>query len=174
MAGANVVMGFQIESGLSGIFTEPVVLGEPPQDARDHPGQERHRHIEWLKFLRRIDRETPAHMTLHLIADNDATHKHPEVAKWLGKHPRFNMHFTPTSASWLNMVERFFHDITTKRLRRGVFTSVAELIAAIDDYVAHHNVNPKPFIWTKTARDILQKAIRANSHLISKKNATLQ
>ena len=134
--------------------------------------QARHRHIEWLKFLRQIDRETPAHMTLHLIADNYATHKHPEVTKWLGKHPRFNMHFTPTSASWLNMVERFFRDITTERLRRGVFTSVSELITAIDDYVAHHNVNPKPFIWTKSARDILQKVIRANSRLSSKQNAT--
>ena len=83
------------------------------------------------------------------------------------------MHFTPTSASWLNMVERFFRDITTERLRRGVFTSVPELVATIDDYIAHHNKNPKPFIWTKSARDILQKVIRANSRLSSKQNATL-
>jgi hypothetical protein len=83
------------------------------------------------------------------------------------------MHFTPTSASWLNMVERFFRDITTDRLRRGVFTSVAELEAAIDEYVVHHNDNPKPFIWTKSARDILQKVIRANSRLSSKQNGTL-
>jgi transposase len=135
--------------------------------------QQRHRHIEWLKFLRQIDRETPKDKTLHLIADNYATHKHPGVQKWLSKHPRFNMHFTPTSASWLNMVERFFRDITTERLRRGVFTSVAELIAAIDAYIADHNTNPKPFIWTKSARDILQKVIRANSRLSSKQNATL-
>ena len=135
--------------------------------------QQRHRHIEWLKFLRQIDRETPKDKTLHLIADNYATHKHPKVQQWLAKNPRFNMHFTPTSASWLNMVERFFRDITDKRLRRGVLTSVAELTAAIDEYVAHHNTNPKPFIWTKTARDILQKVIRANSHLSSKQNATL-
>ena len=110
---------------------------------------------------------------MHLIADNYATHKHPVVQEWLKKHPRFNMHFTPTSASWLNMVERFFRDITTERLRRGVFTSVPELEAAINDYVAHHNVDPKPFIWTKSARDILQKVIRANARLSSKQNETL-
>lgn len=135
--------------------------------------QQRHRHIEWLKFLRKIDRETPKDKALHLIADNYATHKHPAVQEWLGKHPRFNMHFTPTSASWLNMIERFFRDLTDKRLRRGVFTSVQELVAAIDDYIAHHNVKPKPFIWTKSARDILQKVIRANSRLSSKQNASL-
>ena len=135
--------------------------------------QQRHTHAEWLKFLKTIDRETPKDKTLHLIADNYATHKHPNVQKWLKKHPRFHMHFTPTSASWLNMVERFFRDITTERLRRGVFTSVPELVTAIDDYVAHHNTNPKPFIWTKSARDILQKVIRANSRLSSKQNATL-
>ncbi len=105
--------------------------------------------------------------------DNYATHKHPVVQDWLAKHPRFTMHFTPTSASWLNMVERFFRDITTERLRRGVFTSVPELIGAIDDYIDHHNTKPKPFIWTKSARDILQKVIRANSRLSSKQNATL-
>ncbi len=135
--------------------------------------QQRHTHAEWLKFLRKIDRETPKDKTLHLIADNYATHKHPAVQEWLAKHPRFHMHFTPTSASWLNMVERFFRDITVNRLRRGVFTSVPELIEAIDEYVAHHNTNPKPFIWTKSADDILQKVIRANSRLSSKQNATL-
>ena len=135
--------------------------------------QQRHRHTEWLKFLRKIDRETPKDKALHLIADNYATHKHPAVQEWLAKHSRFNMHFTPTSASWLNMVERFFRDLTEKRLRRGVFTSVPELVAAIDEYIAHHNVKPKPFIWTKSARDILQKVIRANSRLSSKQNASL-
>jgi len=135
--------------------------------------QQRHTHAEWLKFLKKIDRETPKDKTLHLIADNYATHKHPAVQEWLAKHPRFNMHFTPTSASWLNMVERFFRDITTERLRRGVFTSVPELIHAIDAYIAHHNTQPKPFIWTKSARDILQKVIRANSRLSSKQNAAL-
>lgn len=135
--------------------------------------QQHHTHVEWLKFLRQIDRETPKGTTLHLIADNYATHKHPVVQEWLAKHPRFNMHFTPTSASWLNMVERFFRDISENRLRRGVFTSVPELVSAIDDYVAHHNTKPKPFVWTKSARDILQKVIRANSRLSSKQNATL-
>ena len=132
--------------------------------------QQRHRNTEWLRFLRQIDRETPKDKTLHLIADNYSTHKHPAVQEWLAQHPRFHMHFTPTSASWLNMVERFFRDLTTERLRRGVFTSVPELTAAIDAYIAHHNINPKPFIWTKSARDILQKVIRANSRLSSKQN----
>jgi transposase len=135
--------------------------------------QQRHTHAEWLKFLRKIDRETPKDKALHLIADNYATHKHPAVQDWLAKHPRFHMHFTPTSASWLNMVERFFRDLATERLRRGVFTSVPELIAAIDHYIAHHNTDPKPFIWTKSARDILQKVIRANRRLGSKQNETL-
>jgi len=135
--------------------------------------QQRHTHAEWLRFLRQIDRETPKDKALHLIADNYATHKHPAVQDWLAKHPRFNMHFTPTSASWLNMVERFFRDITVNRLRRGVFTNVPELVAAIDEYVAHHNTKPKPFIWTKSAADILQKVIRANGRLSSKQNATL-
>jgi len=135
--------------------------------------QQRHTHLEWLKFLKKIDRETPKDKTLHLIADHYATHKHPVVQDWLAKHPRFNMHFTPTSASWLNMVERFFRDLTTERLRRGVFTSVPELVAAINEYVQHHNAAPKPFIWTKSARDILQKVIRANSKLSSKQNETL-
>jgi transposase len=135
--------------------------------------QQRHTHVEWLKFLKQIDRQTPKDKALHLIADNYATHKHPTVQAWLDKHPRFNMHFTPTSASWLNMVERFFRDITVNRLRRGVFTSVPELVTAINEYVAHHNTNPKPFIWTKSAADILEKVIRANSRLSSKQNATL-
>ena len=135
--------------------------------------QQRHTHAEWLKFLRQIDRETPKDKTLHLICDNYATHKHPVVQKWLARQRRFIMHFTPTSASWLNMVERFFRNLTTERLRRGVFTSVPELVATINEYVAHHNINPKPFIWTKSARDILQKVIRANSRLSSKQNGTL-
>jgi transposase len=135
--------------------------------------QQRHTHVEWLKFLKQIERETPKDKALHLIADNYATHKHPVVQQWLIKHPRITMHFTPTSASWLNMVERFFRDLTTERLRRGVFTSVPELIRAIDEYIVHHNTNPKPFIWTKSAKDILEKVIRANRKLSSKKNETL-
>lgn len=133
----------------------------------------RHRHSEWLEFLRQINRETPRDKELHLIVDNYATHKHPKVQEWLADHPRFHMHFTPTSASWLNMVERFFRDLTTDRLRRGVFRSVPELIAAIKHYVEHHNEQPKPFIWTAKAKDILQKVIRANSRLSSKQNEAL-
>ena len=134
---------------------------------------QRHRHTEWLTFLRQIDRETPKGKELHLICDNYATHKHPKVKEWLEKHPRFTIHFTPTSASWLNMVERFFRDISENRLRRGVFTSVPELTAAIKEYIAVHNENPKPFIWTAKASDILQKVIRANSRLSSKMNEAL-
>ena len=124
-------------------------------------------------FLRKIDRETSKTKQLHLICDNYATHKHPDVQTWLAQHPRFHMHFTPTSASWLNMVERFFRDLSTQRLERGVFRSVPELIAAIKQYVAVHNKNPKPFIWTAKAADILQKVIRANQRLSSKQNEAL-
>ena len=127
--------------------------------------QPRHRHGEWLKFLRLINRSTPKHLSLHLIVDNYATHSHPEVQKWLERNPRFVMHFTPTSASWLNMVERFFRDITDKRIRRDSFTSVAELELAIELYVAHHNIKPKPFIWTASAKDILAKVTRAKAAL---------
>ena len=125
-----------------------------------------HRHQEWIKFLELIDRETPKDKEIHLIADNYATHKHPNVQKWLERHPRFKVHFTPTSASWLNMVERFFRDLTQNRLRRGVFRSVGELIAAIQEYLACHNEAPKPFIWTKTSRDILEKVTRAREALV--------
>jgi transposase len=127
--------------------------------------QERHRHDEWLKFLRLIDRKTAKQLTLHLIVDNYATHKHPDVQAWLVKHPRFVMHFTPTSASWLNMVERFFRDISENRIRRDSFTSVNELEQAIAQYIEHHNHNPKPFIWTARADDILAKVTRAKAAL---------
>jgi len=133
----------------------------------------RHRHTEWLKFLRQIDHETPKELTLHLICDNYATHKHAKVTAWLKKHPRFHVHFTPTSASWLNMVERFFRSLTSERLRRGVFHSVPDLITAIENYIAMHNENPKPFIWTAQAKDILEKVIRANRQLSSKQNDAL-
>ncbi len=122
--------------------------------------QPRHRHTEWLKFLQQIDRQRPSAKALHLIVDNDATPKHPVVQAWLDKHPRFTMHFTPTSASWLNRIERFVRDISEKRLRRAVFTSVPDLVSAIDAYVGEHNKNPKPFIWTASARDILAKVSR--------------
>lgn len=135
--------------------------------------QQHHTHVEWLKFLKQIDRQTPKDKSLHLICDNHATHKHPNVRQWLEKHPRFHIHFTPTSASWLNMVERFFRDLTSQRLRRGVFTSVPELIGAIEEYIAKHNQDPKPFTWTKKANDILEKVVRANSRLSSKQNDAL-
>jgi transposase len=125
----------------------------------------RHRHQEWIKFLQLIDQQTPAHQQLHLIADNYATHKHPKVKAWLKRHPRFHMHFTPTSASWLNMVERFFRDLTTQRLQRGVFTNVPQLIAAIDAYIAQVNQSPKPFVWTAKAHDILEKVNAARTAL---------
>lgn len=124
-----------------------------------------HRHQEWLRFLKMIDRKTPKKKDLHLIVDNYATHKHPEVLVWLAEHPRFHIHFTPTSSSWLNMVERFFRDITDKRIRRGVFTSVPDLEKAINEYIAAHNTKPKPFIWTAKASDILAKVTRARAAL---------
>ena len=121
----------------------------------------RHRHQEWLRFLRLIDRQIPQDKALHLIADNYATHKHPTVQRWLKRHPRIHMHFTPTSSSWLNLVERVFGDLTAKQLRRGVFRSVPELIAAIDAYIAQCNAQPTPFVWTKSAHEILTKVNRA-------------
>jgi len=127
--------------------------------------QQRHRHQEWINFLRLIDEATPAGKELHLICDNYATHKHAKVKRWLKRHPRFHVHFTPTSSSWLNMVERFFRDITVNRLRRGVFRSIVELIEALDAYVDEHNENPKPFIWTAKASDILAKVVRAQAVL---------
>jgi transposase len=126
---------------------------------------DRHRHQEWLKFLRAIDDLTPPDKELHLIADNYATHKHPQVRKWLGRRPRFHMYFTPTSSSWLNMVERFFRDLTEQRLRRGIFRDVEELIMAIGDYIDKHNESPKPFVWTAKASDILEKVRRARAAL---------
>jgi transposase len=118
---------------------------------------ERHRHEEFLRFLRQIDRETTPDRQLHLVVDNYATHKHPAVKNWLKRHPRFHLHFTPTSSSWLNLVERWFAEITRKRIRRGSFKSVRELIQAIQDFIHHNNENPKPFIWTKRVDQILEK-----------------
>jgi len=119
----------------------------------------KHRHTEFLKFLRTIDSEVPKGLAVHLICDNYATHKHENVRSWLDKHPRFHLHFTPTS-SWLNLVERWFRELTDKALRRGVFHSVPDLIARIEDYLAAHNNDPKPFVWTATADDILAKVAR--------------
>lgn len=117
----------------------------------------RHRHQEFLKFLRTIDREVPGKLDIHMILDNYGTHTHPKVKTWLDKHARFKLHFTPTSSSWLNLVERWFGEITRKRIRRGVFKSVPELITAIEEYINHNNENPKPFVWTKKAEDIITK-----------------
>jgi transposase len=125
----------------------------------------RHRHQEWLKFLKQIDRETPKDQEIHLIADNYSTHKHPIVLRWLARHQRFQVHFTPTSASWLNMVERFFRDLTEKKLSRGVFHSVPDLEATILRAIEQHNIDPKPFIWTAKASDILEKVKRARRSL---------
>lgn len=124
----------------------------------------RHRHQEFLKFLRHLDREMPADLTLHVIVDNYSTHKHERVKSWLNRRKkRFQLHFTPTSSSWLNLVERWFRDLTGKRLRRGVFGSVEELIAAIEEYLRVHNQDPKPFVWTATAESILEKLARCNA-----------
>jgi transposase len=123
--------------------------------------QPRHRAKEFIRFLKKIDRIVQKHLDLHLIMDNYGTHKTPEVKAWLDKHPRFKMHFIPTSSSWLNLVERFFAEITDKRIRRGAFRSVAELEEAIDDYLLHHNASAKPYVWTKTADEILAKERRA-------------
>ena len=131
-----------------------------------------HRHQEFIRFLNRIDRQTLPYLDIHLIIDNYGAHKTPEVKRWLKKHPRFHIHFTPTSASWLNQVERFFAEITRKRIRRGAFKSVAELEAAIHDYLAKHNQNPVPFVWTATAKAILKKTARAKQKLETLKAGT--
>ncbi|MEA3643935.1 MAG: IS630 family transposase [Lamprobacter sp.] len=125
----------------------------------------KHRNDEFLSFLKRLDRETEKALDVHLIVDNYATHKHPNVKAWLEKHPRFHMHFTPTSASWVNLVERFFRDITEERIRRGVFRSVPELKEAIMDYLAHRNANPKPYKWTARPDEILAKVAKAKDML---------
>jgi transposase len=125
----------------------------------------RHRHQEFLKFLHTIDREVPKGLAVHLILDNYATHKHPEAAKWLAKHPRFHLHFTPTSSSWLNLVERWFRNLTDKAIRRGVFGSVPELISAIEAYLDVNNNDPKPLVWTATAQSILDKVRRGRKTL---------
>jgi transposase len=126
----------------------------------------RHRHQEWIKFLKHIDASTNPKVDLHIICDNYATHKHPAVMAWLKRNPRFHLHFTPTSASWLNLVERWFRDLTDKRIRRGIFTSVRELIAAIDEYMeAHNDQTESGYRWTATADDIIAKYRRAKAAL---------
>jgi transposase len=125
----------------------------------------RHRHQEWIKFLKLIDSETPRELDLHLIVDNYATHKHPKVKSWLKRHRRFHMHFTPTASSWMNLVERWFREITDKRIRRGTFNNVKQLQQAITDYIDEHNQAPKAFKWTAKADAILDKVRRARAVL---------
>lgn len=125
----------------------------------------KHRHQEWIKFLNTIKSQTPADKDVHIICDNYATHKHAKVKAWQTRNKRFHFHFTPTSASWLNMVERFFRDITENQIRRGVFKSLQDLTEAIEGYLVKHNENPKPFIWTAKASDILEKVKRGREKL---------
>lgn len=130
----------------------------------------RHRHQEFLKFLKLMNQKTPAPLDIHVILDNYGTHKHPNVKTWITQHPRFHFHFIPTSSSWLNLIERWFRDITVKRIRRGIFHSVAELETAIMEYVTVNNTRPKPFVWTATAKDILTKIARVPSrHIVQKR-----
>jgi transposase len=126
---------------------------------------QRHRHQEWIKFLNLIKSQMPDGVEIHLICDNYATHKHAKVQRWAKRNRRFHFHFTPTSASWLNMIERFFRDLSEKALKRGSFFNVNDLIGAIDEYINQHNVDPKPFIWTASATDILAKVKRARRAL---------
>ena len=125
----------------------------------------RHRHQEFIRFLKQIDAETPLELDLHLIVDNYATHKHPRVKSWLRRPPRVHLHFTPTSSSWLNLVERWFRDLTDKRIRRGSFESVPALIATIDDYLAQSNQNPHVFVWTASVERILAKITKCQEAL---------
>ena len=125
----------------------------------------RHRHQEFIRFLNKIDAETPAGLDLHLIVDNYGTHKHPRVKSWLRRHPRFHLHFIPTSSSWLNMIERWFREITDNRIRRGSFGSVPELTAAIQEYVDNHNQSPQVFVWSASVERILTKIAKCKEAL---------
>ena len=127
--------------------------------------EERHTHVEWLRFLKQIDRETPKHLDIHLIQDNYATHKHPKVKAWLDRHPRFKSHFTPTSSSWLTLAERFFADLTGEVIRAGSFASIHELVRDIKSYLAERNANPKPYKWKAKGEAILEKIRRARAAL---------
>src|SRR5664280_2136288 len=129
---------------------------------------DKHRHEEFLKFLRTVDREVPKGLAVHMILDNYATHKHKDVKDWLVMHPRFQLHFTPTSSSWLNLVERWFRELTGKVLRRGVFHSVPDLISSIEEYMKIHNNEPRAFVWTATAESILTKVRRGRVALDQK------
>ena len=128
---------------------------------------DRHRHEEFLKFLRQVDRDTPEGMNLHLLVDNYSTHKHPKVKQWLRRHKRFHLHFIPTRSSWLNLVERWFGEITRKRIRRGIFKSVKELVEAIQSCIKINNHHPKPFVWTKRVEEILEKVNRCKASTVT-------
>ena len=125
----------------------------------------RHRHSEFITFLNTVNREVPKGLQVHVILDNYGTHKHPEVLRWLERHKRFHFHFTPTSSSWLNQVERWFRELTDKNIRRGIFASVPDLIESIEEYLNAHNDNPTPYVWTATSRSILAKVARARAAL---------
>jgi len=125
----------------------------------------RHRHQEFLRFLKRIDDETPPQLDLHLIVDNYGTHKHPRVKSWIKRHPRFHLHFTPTSSSWLNLIERWFRELSQKRLRRGSFSSLPALIATIEEYLSNHNQNPRVFLWSASVDRILSKISKCKEAL---------
>lgn len=150
-----------VRNGTTTLFAA-IELGHGEVIAKCMP---RHRHQEWIKFLQLIDESTPPELDLHLIVDNYATHKHAKVKTWLKKHPRFHMHFIPTSSSWLNVIENFFGQLTGKRLRRGAFRSVTQLIDAIMSYIEAHNDEPKPIVWTATVQSIVAKVGRARAAL---------
>ena len=127
----------------------------------------KHRHQEFIRFLNRIEAKVPKGKDIHVVLDNCAAHKHPKVLAWLGRHPRFTFHFTPTSASWLNAVEGFFGILTKRRLKRGVFKSVVDLPVAIHRYLDEHNQHPKPFTWTKDPEKIIAAVKRGHQLLDS-------
>ncbi len=127
----------------------------------------RHRHQEFIRFLQLIDTKTPLDLDLHLIVDNYGTHKHPRVQRWLNRHPRFHLHFTPTASSWVNLVERWFGEITSKRIRRGSFKNVKELIMVIKKYIESHNQNPKVFVWTASVENIMRKISKCKDLLVT-------
>lgn len=127
----------------------------------------RHRHQEFLRFLDRVDQEMPGPLDLHLIMDNYSTHKQPRVQRWIKRHPRFPFHCTPTSSSWLNLVDRWLREITDKRIRRGSFASVAALIKAIADYIGENHKHPKPFVWTASPEKMLGKVHHCQEVLVT-------
>ena len=166
--------GLPLKRGRAGTFTHDykrhgtTTLLRPLDVATGHIIQEcmpKHRHQEFLRFMNTVVRTTAKDLDIHVILDNYATHKHPKVKQWLHRHRRVHFHFTPTSASWLNLVERFFSELTERQLRRLAVTSVDELIQAITDYITCRNENPKPFTWTATVRQILKKVHKANETL---------